>query len=131
MCNSIYRLTCICMYIKMYKFKSWCLSSFFLHKRQSIFFGGGVLCSGEIWWRVYKTLVLFWGGGYFVLEKFNVQDIVKKLGLLYRIFFFSFIEIDIDKFSIKVAFDPIMGIFFQNELNAIDIIEFVEQSIYD
>lgn len=59
-----------------------------------------------------------------------VQDIVKKLGLLYRIFF-SFIEIDIDKFSIKVAFDPIMGIFFQNELNAIDIIEIVEQSIYD
>lgn len=59
-----------------------------------------------------------------------VQDIVKKLGLLYMIFF-SFIEIDIDKFSIKVAFDPIMGIFFQNELNAIDIIEIVEQSIYD
>lgn len=92
----------------------------FLHKRQSIFFlGGGVFCSGEIWWWVY------------IMKTVYVQDIVKKLGLLYRIFFFSFIEIDIDKFSIKVAFDPIMGIFFQNELNAIDIIEIVEQSIYD
>lgn len=55
----------------------------------------------------------------------------KETGSSIHDFFFSFIEIDIDKFSIKVAFDPIMGIFFQNELNAIDIIEIVEQSIYD
>lgn len=71
-----------------------------------------------------------------VLEKFDdefkfpvntvyVQDIVKKLGLLCARFL-AFIKIGIDKFSIEVAFDPIIGFFFQNELNAINIIEIVE-----
>lgn len=67
-----------------------------------------------------------------VLEKFDdelkivyVQEIVKKLGLLYTRFL-AFIKIGIDKFSIEVAFDPIIGFFFQNELNAINIIEIVE-----
>lgn len=53
-----------------------------------------------------------------VLEKFDdelkivyVQEIVKKLGLLYTRFL-AFIKIGIDKFSIEVAFDPITGFFF-------------------
>lgn len=55
---------------------------------------------------------------YAILEKFifpmkivYVQDIVKKLGLLYTRFL-AFIKIGIDKFSIEVAFDPIIGFFF-------------------
>lgn len=69
---------------------------------------------------------------YAVLEKFifpmkivYVQDIVKKLGLLCTIFL-AFIKIGIDKFSIEVTFDSVTGFFFQNELNAINIIEIVE-----
>lgn len=67
-----------------------------------------------------------------VLEKFDdelkivyVQEIVKKLGLLCTIFL-AFIKIGIDKFSTEVTFDSITGFFFQNELNAINIIEIVE-----
>lgn len=53
-----------------------------------------------------------------VLEKFDdelkivyVQEIVKKLGLLCTRFL-AFIKIGIEKFSIEVAFDPIIGFFF-------------------
>lgn len=67
-----------------------------------------------------------------VLEKFDdelkivyVQEIVKKLGLLCARFL-AFIKIGIDKFSIDVTFDSVTGFFFQNELNAINIIEIVE-----
>lgn len=67
-----------------------------------------------------------------VLEKFDdelkivyVQEIVKKLGLLYTRFL-AFIKIGIDKFSTEVTFDSVTGFFFQNELNAINIIEIVE-----
>lgn len=69
---------------------------------------------------------------YAVLEKFifpmkivYVQNIVKKLGLLYTRFL-AIIKIGIDKFSIEVTFDSVTGFFFQNELNAINIIEIVE-----
>lgn len=67
-----------------------------------------------------------------VLEKFDdelkivyVQEIVKKLGLLCARFL-AIIKIGIDKFSIEVTFDSVTGFFFQNELNAINIIEIVE-----
>lgn len=59
----------------------------------------------------------FWGGGILfwrnLMMSLYYEDCLrarycKETGSSIHDFFFSFIEIDIDKFSIKVAFDPIM-----------------------